>query len=606
MARLETLSSDVRNLRSAFTLVPWRMRPKLLAILVGSAAVALLDMAAVVLILPIMQIVSGTAIQDSTVLSLLADVTGQSDAQRLLVLVLVIVVVLMLAKNLFSILFRWWSLGVMARAQSDAAHEVMSLYMSSPWIHHRRRSSDDVFQTLNIYLPAAFGGITTGVIALAVDVISIAVILIALTLVSPIATLIALLFFGGAALVIQWSLKQRILDLGERTRVENLKAWGYLSPAIDGFKEVRLAGASQRFADNYAHTRRQVARFGRKIQILGELPRYLLEIMMILGIMVIALALFATSPQNDAFAFLGVFAVAAVRIVPSLNRVVATLGAIRSNLPNLQGLADEIDRLRGESGRDIPISPTLGFTRDDIRIDAVTFQYPDSEVPVLDSISGVIPEGHTVALVGSSGAGKTTFVELLLTLLEPSAGSITVGGVSIHDHPVSWREQLGVVTQDVYLQDCSIRENIAFGVDPSDIDEERVIEAVKMAQLRDFVADMPQGLDTLVGYRGTRISGGQKQRIGIARALYRQPQVLVLDEATSALDNETEARITETIKTLHGAMTIIVVAHRLSTVKHADDILFFSGGRIAARGTMAELSSTNREFAELVRLGRLS
>jgi len=603
---MRALRQILTNLRVVFTLVPWRLRPKLIGTLIGSTVLAFLDMTAVLLILPIMQILSGATPQTSPVLGTISSVMGIDDPRMLLIVTLISVVTLMVAKNLYGIWFRWWHLGLMAEAQSDATHEIMTLYTTSPWIHHRRRSSDSILQTMNVYVTTAFSGVTTGMISLVVDFITVTALLAALVVLSPVVTLVALVFFGGSALLIQALLKTRILDLAERIRQEHLKSWSFLSPSVDGLKEVRLNGATEAFTRGYSDTRREVAHMAKTTTILNELPRYLLEIIMILGIMVTALVLFATTNQTDAFAFLAVFAVAAVRLIPTLNRVVATVGVIRANIPNLASLVDEIHTLRSESGRRSTDAGHHRFPRADIEFRDVRFQFPDASSPVLDGVSGTIPAGRTVALVGTSGAGKTTFVELLLALFEPDSGRMDVDGVSIHQHPASWRQQLGVVTQDVYLLDRSIRQNIAFGVAEEDIDDERVAEAVRMAQLEDFVAQMPQGLDTVVGYRGARVSGGQKQRIGIARALYRQPQVLILDEATSALDNETESRITETIQSLQGKMTIVVVAHRLSTVKHADQILFFADGRIAARGTMAELESSNAEFAQLVKLGRLT
>ncbi|MHA6523069.1 ABC transporter ATP-binding protein [Tessaracoccus sp. G1721] len=594
------------NLRVVFTLVPWRLRPKLIATIIGSTVLAFLDMTAVLLILPIMQILSGATAETSPVLKAISTLTGVEDPRMLLIVTLVSVVTLMVAKNLYGIWFRWWQLGLMATAQSDATHEMMTLYTTSPWIHHRRRSSDSILQAMNVYITTAFSGVTTGVISLVVDFITITALLAALFILSPVVTLVALVFFGGSALIIQAVLKTRILDLAERTRQEHMKSWSYLSPAVDGLKEVRLNGATEEFTHGYSDTRRNVAHMARTTTILNELPRYLLEIIMILGIILTALVLFATTNQADAFAFLAVFAVAAVRLIPTLNRVVATVGVIRTNTPNLVSLVEEINTLRSESGRQALTSGHHHYPRADIEFRDVRFQFPDASTPVLDAVSGVIPAGRTVALVGTSGAGKTTFVELLLALFEPDSGTMEVAGVSIHQYPTSWRQQLGVVTQDVYLLDRSIRQNVAFGVAEEDIDDQRVAQAVRMAQLEDFVEQMPQGLETVVGYRGARVSGGQKQRIGIARALYRMPQVLILDEATSALDNETESRITETIQALQGTITIIVVAHRLSTVKHADQILFFSDGRIAARGTMSELESSNAEFAKLVKLGRLT
>ncbi len=603
---MRALRQMLTNLRVVFTLVPWRLRPKLIGTLIGSTVLAFLDMTAVLLILPIMQILSGATAATSPVLRTISTMTGIRDPRMLLIATLVSVITLMVAKNLYGIWFRWWHLGLMAAAQSDATHEMMTLYTTSPWIHHRRRSSDSILQTMNVYIVTAFSGVTTGVISLVVDALTITALLTALFVLSPLVTLVALVFFGGSALLIQAVLKTRILDLAERTRQEHMRSWSFLSPAVDGLKEVRLHGATEAFTRGYSDTRRSVAHMARTTTILNELPRYLLEIIMILGIMMTAIVLFATTNQTDAFAFLAVFAVAAVRLIPTLNRVVATIGVIRTNTPNLDSLVAEINTLRNESGRQALASGHHHYPRADIEFRDVSFQFPDASTPVLHGVSGVIPAGRTVALVGTSGAGKTTFVELLLALFEPDSGSIEVDGVPIHQHPASWRKQLGVVTQDVYLLDRSVRQNIAFGVAEEDIDDTRVAQAVRMAQLEDFVAQMPHGLETVVGYRGARVSGGQKQRIGIARALYREPQVLVLDEATSALDNETESRVTATIRSLQGTMTIVVVAHRLSTVKHADQILFFSGGRIAARGTMSELESSNAEFAQLVKLGRLT
>lgn len=599
------LRRDIRALRLTFTLVPWRMRPRLILMVMGSLTVALMDMAAVSLVLPIMQIVSGSTTETSTILRVISGAVGDPALPTLLIMILIGIVVLMVAKNIFTILFRWWSLGVLARATGDASHELLRLFVSSPWVHHRRRTSAEIYQALGNYLPITLNGVVAGTISLLVDVVTVIGLLTALLIVSPLATLVAVVTFVGSALLIQSRLKRRILALGEEMRDENYQSWTFLAPVIDGFRDVRLVGAGDRMTEGYATTRARVAHITRAVSIYTELPRYLLEIVMILGIMATALVLFATSTQADAFAFLGVFAVAAVRIVPSLNRIVGNVGGVRSNLPNLHGLAEVINELRCESGRPLAPERPHVFPRSDIHFSSLEFTFPDSSTPVLNGVSGVIRAGSTVAIVGTSGAGKTTFIDLILALLNPDRGRIEVAGTSIHDHPESWQGQLGVVPQDIYLMDSTIRNNIAFGVPPEEIDEARVLRAVNLAQLSSFVEDMPDGLETIVGHRGTRISGGQKQRIGIARALYREPQVLVLDEATSALDNETEAEITRTIKDLRGTMTIVVVAHRLSTIRDADQILFFASGVIADRGTMAELTGRSPEFGELVRLGQL-
>jgi ABC-type multidrug transport system fused ATPase/permease subunit len=241
----------------------------------------------------------------------------------------------------------------------------------------------------------------------------------------------------------------------------------------------------------------------------------------------------------------------------------------------------------------------------DIVLRDLTYQYPGAERPAVDAVSLVIPENTTTAFVGSSGAGKSTLLDLLLGLLEPSAGTIECGGRPILDDKASWYSNLGVVPQDVILMNDTLAANIAFGLRPADRDGERMREVIAMAQLTDLVAELPDGLDTVIGERGTRLSGGQRQRLGLARALYRAPRVLVLDEATSALDNVTEHEIAETLARLGGRMTIIIVAHRLSTVRGADTLAFLKDGRLQDTGTFAEVRAANADFARLVELGKL-
>lgn len=593
-----------RNLRTVFTIVPWRVRPKLLQIAGGSVAIAMIDMVAVVLMLPVMQLVSGSSVDDSELLLLLSQLIGSGSPDTLLMATLIAVAALMITKSLLTLAFRWWSVGVINRAQTDATSVLMDLYMTSPFEAHRRRTSGDIYTNVNGYVPASFA-VTLSLIQLIVDGTLVLAILMALLAMSPWATLLAVMFFGVTSLVIQATLRNRLIRLGDELRLASLRGWKYLTPAIDGFKQARLSEAGERLSAAFIETRREQNEKGRKVALLNEMPRHLLEVMMVVGIALMAMILMATMTQTQAFSILGVFAVASIRMVPSLNRLIATIGTIRGNISNLDALATEIRALEAETFRDDYSEPLFRFADDDIVFHELTFQFQDGDQPVLDRVSGVIPRGKTVALVGSSGAGKTTFVDLLTAMFQPTSGSITVAGESVHAHPRSWRRQIGVVPQHVFLWGESVRRNIAYGYADEDIDEERLWRAVRMAQLDDVVADLPEGLDTAIGYQGARLSGGQQQRIGIARALYRHPKLLVLDEATSALDNVTEAKLTRTIESLHGSMSIVVVAHRLSTVKNADMILFFSGGHIVDRGSMAELAERNVEFAELIRLGRL-
>ena len=241
----------------------------------------------------------------------------------------------------------------------------------------------------------------------------------------------------------------------------------------------------------------------------------------------------------------------------------------------------------------------------ELSIEGVSFRYPGTEHDVLDDIDARIPAGSSVALVGSSGAGKSTLADVLMGLHGPTAGRVAVDDVDITTDIISWQRSIGMVPQDVYILDASLRANVAFGDAPDAVDESRLSAALTRAQLDDLIRDLPDGIDTIVGERGGRLSGGQRQRIGIARALYLEPSVLVMDEATSALDSETERRITDTIESLHGQMTVIVIAHRLSTVRKCDLLLYLEQGRIACAGTFESVAAESPGFARLVRLGSL-
>jgi ABC-type multidrug transport system fused ATPase/permease subunit len=251
-----------------------------------------------------------------------------------------------------------------------------------------------------------------------------------------------------------------------------------------------------------------------------------------------------------------------------------------------------------------PRAHELGELRE-IRVEGVTFTHDGREDPAVKDVSFSVPAGSAVALVGASGAGKSTIVDIMLGLYSPSSGRVTANGTDIRTILPEWQQSLGLVPQEVYLLDDDLRANIAFGEPDDQIDETRLAQAIAGAQLEELVASLPEGLETFVGERGVRLSGGQRQRIGIARALYTRPRLLILDEATSALDNETERRISETIHALHGSVTIIIVAHRLSTVRDCDQVVLLDGGEVAAVGGFEELQLVSPDFARMVELGNL-
>ena len=313
--------------------------------------------------------------------------------------------------------------------------------------------------------------------------------------------------------------------------------------------------------------------------------------------------------------YLLLFAGACIRILPNYTRMVASLGSIRAGEHASEKLLEELEHLTPEERMfKMPSAPVVPKNHDyinksiepvNIQIDNLTFQYPDGDKPVLKDITLDIPMGSSIAFVGGSGSGKTTLIDLILGLFAPTRGQVLQNGESILKDLRSWHQHIGYVPQDVFIADSTVLEAVAFGLKPEEIDVERVKYCLEVAALTEVINSLENGLETKIGYNATRLSGGQKQRLGIARALYRNPSVLILDEATSALDNETEHKITKTIERISKDITVIIVAHRLSTVRNVDQLVYLSNGRIANQGTFTEVQQANAEFANLVKLGQL-
>jgi len=426
-----------------------------------------------------------------------------------------------------------------------------------------------------------------------------------LAVTAPVVTVLTVVIFGGFVVGLQRIFRKRQSQLGEVTSESALEAWQFLMPGLDGFREARLTSSSERFVDGFYQARLRGANASRTMGILSEAPRYVLEIGFVVMIGGVSLVLFATSPAGSALTVLGVFGAAALRALPTLNRVSANLATTRTGRVGLEIVLSSTTEL-DQRGSHVETPRDDTAYRGDIELRDLSFRYADATADVLTDLSLTFRENATTAFVGSSGAGKSTLLDLVLALQDPTSGTIECGGRSIFADRAAWYAGLGVVPQDVFLVNDTMRSNIAFGVPPEQIDDERIDEVVRMSQLGELIQSLPDRLDTVVGERGVRLSGGQRQRLGLARALYRRPRVLVLDEATSSLDNATEYEIAETLRGLQGSMTILIVAHRLSTVRGADTLVFLKDGRIESTGTFTEVRDANAEFARLVTLGELN
>jgi len=567
-----------------------------------SLVLAGLDMVGVLSMLPLMQLITSGK-TDGAFLTWISTTIGTTDVSVLLPVIAGLVLIAFLVKSVGALMFRWWLLGRTTRVSALASTALMRRYVLAPYGSHRKRASSEIYRNVNDATNQA-ASVLLAQVSLATDVVTMAALVLVLAWTSPLAMALAAVVFGTIVFGIQQILRHRQVALGEELASSSLDAWQSLMPGIEGFRETRLTASSELFVGRFRQARLRGARTQQTMGILSDIPRYMLEIAFIVSIAGIAAVLSMTGAGSQILPVLGVFAAASVRLLPTLTRVTANVATTRSGDAGLRILVEALDELASEGQHDdapSAVTPPTG----DIVVHDVSFRFPDSTENVLDHVNVTVTENRTTAFVGASGAGKSTLLDLLLGLLSPTAGEILCGDQVIAHDLAAWHAGLGVVPQDVFVSNTTLLENIAFGLTQESIDVERVREVVRLALLDDLVAQLPDGLDTVLGDRGTRLSGGQRQRVGLARALYRRPNVLVLDEATSALDNATEYEIAQTLRHLQGSMTIIIVAHRLSTVRHVDQLVFLRHGEVASAGTFDEVRDQNAEFARLVELGSL-
>lgn len=371
---------------------------------------------------------------------------------------------------------------------------------------------------------------------------------------------------------------------GREGQQHKAKIYQWMNQSLGGIKEIKVLNREESFIEQYDNYFAKYVRVLRLNRLIGVIPKYSIEMVCMTGLLaaIIFKIFFGQKTLIEFVPQLAVFAVAAFRLLPSVGKINEHVSAVLYAFPSLELIYNdlrEIEQLEIGTRE----SDENWKLKEKIEVKKVTYRYPDGETDVIENASFTIPKGKTIAFIGTSGAGKSTMADILLGLLPPQYGKIYADDLNVYQNLATWQKEIGYIPQSIYLSDDTIRNNVAFGIDEKEIDEEAVVKALQQAQLYDFVDTLPGGLDTFVGDRGVRLSGGQRQRIGIARALYHDPEILVLDEATSALDNDTEAAVMEAIENLYGEKTMIIIAHRLTTIRKADMIYEVADGKMIRR-----------------------
>ncbi len=508
---------------------------------------------------------------------------GNPDPNTLLIGGVLLLFVVYLFKSVYLGLLAWAQNRFISNLEARLSLHLFTIYLRQPYAFHLQQNSAILIRNVTTEVGVFTNNVVTPTLQLITESLVIAALCIMVMLIEPVGSIIIISIFSLTSLGFMKLTKKRTTRWGEIRQQHDGMRLLHLQQGLGGAKDVKLLGRDSEFINQYKiHTnaRASVIQLNGTVQ---QLPRLLMEVLTIAAFALLVVTTLAQGGAiGDIIPKMGLFAVAAFRLIPSINRILAASQALKYCSPVIDILQKELELPKEETNR--PERASKSF-KNQLILQNISYTYPAAPSPALKNISLTIKQGTSVGFIGKSGSGKSTLVDILLGLLTPDSGSIEADGVDIQENMRGWQNQIGYVSQSIYLTDDTLRKNIAFGLPTEEINEESVKKAISAAYLTEFIEQLPEGLNTIVGERGVRLSGGQRQRIGIARALYHNPSILVLDEATSALDISTEKEVMEAVNALQGSKTIIIVAHRLSTIEKCDTVYNLANGEIESHGT---------------------
>ena len=595
----------IRTYRLIWQILTKREQKRYLILLGLSLIMSLFEVAGVAVILPFLKIISDPSyIQTNWLFIWFQGVTGiKTDLQVIMATGAIVFLVILLgmavraATSYVEIRF-----GLM-RAYSIGSR-LLAGYLRQPYVFFLSRNSADVGQNLLSEVDNVIRESVLPAVLLISSTLVTLLIAAFLFAVQPYVAIGATILLVSVYTGVYRSMRGWLARISDARFVANRDRFHVVNEAMGGIKELKLMGLEDQFLRRFTGPAHAMAQLQTAGLLIGRLPRYALEAVCYGGFILMVLIMVVTDNENmqNALPTFGLIGMAAMKLFPALQAIYSNLTSMRYSAQSLEKLHHAVTSLADPEPQDLSF-PVLQLDHA-LELRDLSFSYPGAEAPSLSGLSLTIPARTTIGIVGGTGAGKTTLIDLVLGLLRPDSGEILVDGQVVSDQRVrSWQKSLGYVPQAIFLSDDTVAANIAFGIDKEHIDDAAVERAAKIANLHDFVTEeLPQSYDTMVGERGVRLSGGQRQRIGIARALYHNPEVLILDEATSALDNLTEKAVMEAVHNLGRAKTIIMIAHRLTTVKNCDIIYLLKRGKVEAQGTYDQLIAENASFRKLAQV----
>ena len=591
-----------RTLGQLLPLLPSNARKFLLLFASLSSLLVLLDAAALgvfaLVLNQIMQTQSGGGTMSLPIIGDMSENTG--------LIILIVSAAVMILKSFLNIWLQWISTRKFADYELEIGTVLFQSYIRAPWISRQNRSTSELVRMIDVGIANTISGVLFPAVVLPAQALTFLSVLVILVAASWLTALITLIYLGIIAAFLYLYLSRKSYEAGRVNRDAAMRMSTLVAEMLAALKEITLRDKADEVGDVVYISREKAARSRSNIRFLATVPKFVIDMALIGGFVLIGTVGFFSGGIGTAMSSVAIFALAGFKMVPALTTIQGQITLVQSTLPYTELVMADIREAADfrDNAEKLGKTPITGDPKI-LELRNVEFTYPGVSTPALTQINLTLPLGSSVGVVGQSGAGKSTLIDIFLGLLVPSSGSMTLDGVPLEDVLADWRKRVGYVPQEVAIFDGTVAQNVALSWG-GELDEDRVRTSLAKAQLLETVEARPGGINGRVGERGGSLSGGQRQRLGIARALYMDPLVLVLDEATSALDTATEAAVATAIRELDGEVTVISVAHRLSTIRDCAQVFFMSEGTIETRGTFEEVVATNPSFAQQAALAGLT
>jgi ABC-type multidrug transport system fused ATPase/permease subunit len=580
---------DFETIRKAWAVYPKQSKRQVPFVMLLGILGTAVEAFGIGLVIPVMTTMSKASPGNSgSVLQPLFNFFGIQSVGTMVGVAVLSIVVAFMVKNAYQLFYSWYVQRFSNFSSQQLSSMLFRSFLRRPYTFHLQRNSAELLNTVQQEVNMTLGIVTstTGLLKELLLGASVAVLMFITEPVAAASTLVILIF--GSVLYTRVT-KPRIAYFGQQRQKIQAPLMRYLLQGFGGVKDIQVLGRAEDFSTQFEQQNLVVQDASLRYSLIRQIAPMWTELLAMSGLTVVVWVMVWQGRAPDRIIpLLGLFVVATWRFVPSINNVINLVNSLSYSKPAVESLYSEFEFIIKQN----EIVKTQAVFTDKIEMRNLTFSYANTLAPSLRDVNIVVRKGETVGFIGPSGAGKSTLVDVILGLLPPSSGELLIDGMNMHEHNIEWQSTIGYVAQAIYLTDDTIRRNVAFGIAENEIDEDALERALKSAQLWEFVQGLPDKSHSIVGERGIRVSGGQRQRIGIARALYHEPQVLVLDEATSSLDIETETEVMSAIRALQGFKTILIVAHRLSTVQHCDRVYKIEDATIVGEGTLEELTKS--------------